>query len=101
MATFINVVPERPKVSNEIDGMKFEPIVVNGRSVRVVRASVIAEGKGWLEKTEKWAKDHRALVFDMNRDEEWGNWTRAGEYALEKGYDLVVVRAFSVRELGT
>jgi hypothetical protein len=101
MATFINVVPELPKISNEIDGARFEQIVINGRSVRVVRASVIAEGKGWIEKTEQWAKDHRAILFDMDRDGEWSNWTRAGEYALERGYDLVVVREFSVREPGT
>jgi hypothetical protein len=95
MTRFINVVPETERYSNLIDGVPSEQVVLNGRSVQIVRASSIAVGSRWIEKTEQWAKDHHALLYDMDTSD-WNNWTEAAHRAQEKGYDIVVVRRFQV-----
>lgn len=77
----------------EIDGVRAQVYWYVGKPIAVVNAWDIATGRGWIEKAEAWARQHRALLYDTE-----GGLEDAVKAAFARGYGLVVVRQFSVRD---
>jgi hypothetical protein len=98
LARIINIVPEEPKPPYKIDGIKIaESVTVQGKTIRIIRGSDIASGgRGWMDEVEQWAKEHNALLYDMEYDP-CGDWADAIRQASQRGYDIVVIRTFHIR----
>jgi hypothetical protein len=77
----------------EIDGVRAEVVWCEGKPIAVINAWDIATGRGWIEKAEQWATKHRALLYDTE-----GGFDEAVMAAFARGYGLVVVRQFNVRD---
>ena len=64
-----------------------------GRPIVVINAWEIASGRGWIEKAEEWAKEHRALLYDTE-----GGFDDAIRAAFAHNCGVVIVRQFNVRD---
>lgn len=77
----------------EIDGVRAQLVWCEGQPIAVINAWDIATGQGWIEKAEEWARQHRALLYDSE-----GGFDEAVLAAFARGYGMVVVRQFNVRD---
>lgn len=77
----------------EIDGVRAVIVWLEGQPIAVVNGWDIATGRGWIEKAEDWARKHRALLYDTE-----GGLDEAILAACARGYSIVVVRQFKVRD---
>jgi hypothetical protein len=77
----------------EIDGVHARIFWCVGHPIAVINAWDIATGRGWIETAAEWAKKHRALLYDTEQ-----GFDEAVVAAFVRGYGIVVVRQFNVRD---